>query len=120
RDRGADHHPAATSGAASGKPGSRGLIRSISLALGILAALAAAPAAAGPPYLTDDPEPTDTGHWEIYGPLVQSEGSGSDFSGSLGAEVNYGAAHNIQLTLDLPAAFAHGSGGWRWGAGDLA
>jgi hypothetical protein len=96
------------------------LIRSISVALGILAALAAAPASAGPPYLTDDPEPTDTGHWEIYGPLVQSEGFGSDFSGSLGAEVNYGAAHNIQLTLDLPAAFAHGSGGWRWGAGNLA
>ena len=21
---------------------------------------------AGPPYLTDDPIPTDTGHWEIY------------------------------------------------------
>jgi len=23
-------------------------------------------AAAGPPFITDDPEPTDTGHWEIY------------------------------------------------------
>ena len=27
---------------------------------------AAGPAFAGPPYLTDDPVPTDTGHWEIY------------------------------------------------------
>jgi hypothetical protein len=27
---------------------------------------AAAPALAGPPYLTDDPVPTVTGHWEIY------------------------------------------------------
>ena len=26
----------------------------------------AAPAVAGPPYLTDDPVPTDTSHWEIY------------------------------------------------------
>ena len=25
------------------------------------------PAAAGPPYLTDDPVPTDLGRWEIYG-----------------------------------------------------
>jgi hypothetical protein len=34
---------------------------------GLLAALAfAAPAFAGPPYISDDPEPTDYGHYEIY------------------------------------------------------
>jgi hypothetical protein len=96
------------------------LIRPVSVALGALALLAAAPAVAGPPYLTDDPEPTDTGHWEIYGPLVQSQGRGSDFNGWFGAEVNYGPVRDVQLTLDLPAAFAHASDGWRWGAGDLA
>ena len=29
-------------------------------------------AAYGPPYVTDDPEPTDTGHWEIYNFVMAS------------------------------------------------
>ena len=74
---------------------------------------------AGPPYATDDPEPTDTGHWEIYVPLFEAEGSGEDFEGSLGAEINYGAARDLQITVGLPAAYAHDAGGWHWGAGDL-
>jgi hypothetical protein len=74
---------------------------------------------AGPPFLTDDPEPTETGHWEIYAPLFEAEGRGEDFEGSLGAEINYGAAEDLQLTVGLPAAYGHGAGGWRWAAGDL-
>lgn len=85
-----------------------------------LAALLLASAAyAGPPFLTDDPEPTDIGHWEIYAPLFEAEGSGEDFGGSLGAELNYGAAKNLQITVGLPAAFSHDASGWRWAAGDL-
>jgi hypothetical protein len=76
-------------------------------------------ASAGPPFLTDDPEPTDTGHWEIYGPLVEAEGSGEDFEGAFGAEINYGAAKDVQLTVGLPAAYTHDATGWHWGAGDL-
>ncbi len=41
----------------------------------------AAPAVAGPPYLTDDPVPTDTGHWELYAFTVD-EGHGSAFDGT--------------------------------------
>ncbi|WP_395613116.1 transporter [Allosphingosinicella sp.] len=74
---------------------------------------------AGPPFLTDDPEPTDTGHWEIYAPLFEAEGSGRDFEGSLGAEINYGAAANVQVTIGLPAAYSHDASGWHWGAGDF-
>jgi hypothetical protein len=74
---------------------------------------------AGPPFLTDDPEPTDTGHWEIYAPLGEAEGRGKNFDGALGAEINYGAAPDVQLTVGLPAAFAHDAAGWHWGAGDL-
>lgn len=74
---------------------------------------------AGPPFLTDDPEPTDTGHWEIFAPLFEIEGSGRDNEGSLGVEINYGAAEDVQLTLGLAAAFAHDGTGSRWGAGDL-
>jgi hypothetical protein len=78
-----------------------------------------AAARAGPPFLTDDPEPTDTGHWEIYAPLFEGEGQGEDFEGALAAEINYGAAKDVQVTIGLPAAYAHDSKGWHWGAGDL-
>ena len=86
------------------------------------ATLLAAPMAAwaGPPFMTDDPEPTETGHWEIYGPLVEGEGRGIDFEGSTGVEINYGPAPNIQITVGLPIAFAHDSNGMKWGAGDAA
>lgn len=87
---------------------------------GAIGALACPGAAtAGPPFLTDDPEPTETGHWEIYAPLLESSGRGMDFEGSIGAEINYGAAKNVQVTLGLPIAYAHDETGWRKGAGDL-
>ena len=76
-------------------------------------------ALAGPPFLTDDPEPTETGHWEIYAPLVETEGRGKEFEGSAGVEVNYGAAPDVQLTFALPLAYSHDASGWAAGAGDL-
>lgn len=76
-------------------------------------------ARAGPPFLTDDPEPTDTGHWEIYGPLIEVEGRGADFGGSMGVEINYGPIADLQITVGVPVAFAHDAAGWRRGAGDL-
>jgi hypothetical protein len=87
---------------------------------GILAALMLPVAArAGPPFLTDDPEPTETGHWEIYGPLIEVDGTGGDFAGTTGVEINYGAAPDLQITLGLPVAFSHDAAGSRWGAGDI-
>jgi hypothetical protein len=74
---------------------------------------------AGPPFLTDDPEPTETGHWEIYAPLFEAEGRGADFEGAAGVELNYGAAPDLQLTMGLPVAYTHDARGWRWGAGDI-
>lgn len=76
-------------------------------------------ALAGPPFQTDDPEPTDTGHWEIYAPLIEANGRGGDFSGAAGVELNYGAAPGLQLTIGLPASYEHNADGWRWGAGDI-
>ena len=57
-------------------------------AVALCAAVLAAPATAwaGPPFLTDDPEPTDTGHWEIYAPAVDAAGTGSAYEGSVGVE----------------------------------
>lgn len=86
-----------------------------------LAALFAPSSAwAGPPFLTDDPEPTETGHWEIYGPLIEGEGRGADYQGSVGAEINYGPVKDVQLTVGLPVAYAHDATGMSYGAGDLA
>jgi hypothetical protein len=89
-------------------------------AVGVVAVLLATAAHAGPPFVTDDPVPTDTGHWEIYAPLFKAEGSGNEFQGSFGAEINYGPVKDVQLTLGLPLAYTHDSMGWHSGAGDIA
>lgn len=49
-----------------------------------LALMSAAPVWAGPPYITDDPVPTDTGHWEIYG-FAAGEGRASDLDTDRGS-----------------------------------
>jgi hypothetical protein len=89
------------------------------LAIALATLLTPQVAWAGPPFLTDDPESTDTGHWEIYGPLVEVEGRGEDFEGAFAVEINYGAAKDVQLTIGLPAAFSHDSSRSHLGAGDL-
>jgi hypothetical protein len=71
---------------------------------------ATAPAVAGPPFLTDDPEPTDYRHFEIY-TFNSGMVTGSDTGGESGIDFNYGAAPNLQLTATLPIAFDAASGG---------
>lgn len=90
------------------------------VSLAVLAlTLVPAGAWAGPPFLTDDPEPTETGHWEIYAPAFDAAGKGADFEGSFGAELNYGAARNVQLTVGLPVGYVHDDSGLHTGRGDL-
>jgi hypothetical protein len=59
------------------------------------------PAYAGPPFVTDDPVPTEAGHWEVYGFVagthVQHE---TDAQGGL--DINYGVSKNLQLTVVIP------------------
>ena len=82
-------------------------------------AVVATPAFAGPPYLTDDPVPTDTGHWEIYA-YTSGEGHGSIVDADAGFDINYGAVKDVQLTVTLPLSFTHAPlEGWRSGTGDL-
>jgi hypothetical protein len=72
--------------------------------------LTAGPVLAGPPFTTDDPEPVDLGHWEIYGFTAGTQVRG-DTGGTLaGMEINYGAAPNLQLHLIAPLAFDRTSG----------
>jgi hypothetical protein len=80
---------------------------------------AAAPALAGPPYITDDPVPTDTGHWEIY-VFGDAGGRGSRLDGDLGFDLNYGPVKDVQLTATLPLSVSHAPHeGWRSGSGDV-
>ena len=68
----------------------------------LAAALASAtPARAGPPYVTDDPEPTRTGGWENYA-LVTGVNTGGGTAGQAAMELNYGAAPDLQLSLYAP------------------
>ncbi len=81
-----------------GLPRARWLACLLSLAL-------VQPAFAGPPYLSDDPEPTPYRHFEIY-----AFGSGTrthdGTDGAAGIDFNYGAAPDLQLTATLPIGFA--------------
>ena len=72
--------------------------------------LGVTPAVAGPPYLTDDPEPTDYRHFEIYA-FTNGTATRSDTSGEAGLDINYGGAPNLQLTATIPAAYDALAGG---------
>ena len=72
--------------------------------------LGASPALAGPPYLTDDPEPTDYKHFEIYN-FTNGTATRADTSGEAGIDINYGGAPNLQLTATIPAAYGLPNGG---------
>ena len=74
----------------------------ISAALGF--AVLSRIAAAGPPYVSDDPVPTDYGHYEIY--LFASGSETSDgTSGAFGIDFNYGATPDLQLTATFPVEY---------------
>lgn len=77
----------------------------IALVLGALAR----PALAGPPYISDDPEPTDYTHFEIYS-FNLGTATRSGTSGLSGIDFNYGAAPDLQLTAMLPAGFSSPTG----------
>jgi hypothetical protein len=88
--------------------------------LAVLALAGTATAAsAGPPYLTDDPVPTDAGHWEIYA-FTAGEGRRSTIDDDAGFDLNYGAIEGVQLTATLPLSFSRAPfEGWDGGAGDV-
>lgn len=89
----------------------------LAFAVGLLAAVVAAPAVAGPPYVTDDPVPTDTGHWEIYAYTSGTRVAG-ETAGEGGLDINYGGAKDLQLTVVLPLEYDQTSS-FRGGPGDV-
>jgi len=86
------------------------LIRKLtSIALGLVCTALLA----GPPYLTDDPEPVDLHHWETYlfaaGQTVNGQRSGL----APAFEANYGPFEDAQLQFQIPRAYGDGDDGLR-------
>ena len=79
-----------------------------------------ATAYAGPPFVTDDPEPVDYHHWEFYVASI-SQDVGGDWSGTAPHfEVNYGVVPNVQLHLIVPLAYdVPPTGAAHYGVGDI-
>jgi hypothetical protein len=75
---------------------------------------------AGPPFVTDDPEPVDHEHWEVY--LASQDAHTTEgWSGTAPhVEVNYGALTNLQLHVIVPLSYAvPSSGSHAYGIGDV-
>jgi hypothetical protein len=70
----------------------------------------ARPALAGPPFVSDDPQPTDYKHFEIY-TFSSGTAARDGVRGAGGIDLNYGAAPDLQLTATLPAGFESPSSG---------
>src|SRR5215469_4132725 len=74
---------------------------------------------AGPPFVTDDPEPPPPGGWEINVPFIIEHASGSTEMDAPLFDLNYGLP-NVQLKLEFPVEVVHQDGvGTAAGAGDL-
>ena len=82
------------------------------LALGACCLLTLARVAhAGPPLMTDDPEPVELHHWEIYlGSALSHDATGTSGTAPH-LEVNNGIAPNTQLHIILPYAVQQSPGG---------
>jgi long-subunit fatty acid transport protein len=76
-------------------------------------------AMAGAPYLTDDPDTPDKGHFEINLSLQYSRFQGGSSGAAPAFEVNYGVTDKLQLSAMVPLAFNQADGiGTNAGIGD--
>jgi hypothetical protein len=74
---------------------------------------------AGPPFVTDDPEPPPPGGWEINIPFILERVPGKTEMDAPLFDLNYGLP-NVQLKLEFPVEIVHEDGaGTAAGAGDL-
>lgn len=79
-----------------------------------------APALAGPTCMTDDPEPVELRHWEVYLASQSTFSRGGVTGTAPPLEVNYGAAPGLQLHVIGPlVSAAGGCGPSSYGQGDL-
>lgn len=63
----------------------------------LLMALISPLAFAGPPFITDDPEPVEANHWEVNYAVSKTWRAGGYSAGAPSIDINYGFSPNIQL-----------------------
>ena len=91
----------------------------IASAFASLVAGAGGSASAGPPYISDDPEPTKFQHYEIYAFSGGTE-TRDGMDGAVGIDFNYGATPDLQLTAVFPIAYEKSrDGGTTAGLGNI-
>jgi hypothetical protein len=89
----------------------------ITFAVGSLLAISSAQA--GPPFVTDDPEPLSPGGWEINVPFILERTPGKTEMDAPLFDLNYGLP-SVQLKVEFPIKIVHEDGeGTAAGAGDL-
>ena len=97
--------------------------RGAAFAIGFAAVLTASSSAvyAGPPFLTDDPDPVEAGHWELYLATQWDRIDGQGAEGNLPQfEINYGVLDGVMLHLLVPEGFIAEKGASPvYGPGDL-
>jgi hypothetical protein len=94
--------------------------RRATIACGCVVAILLSPIAAdaGAPFRTDDPEPVELQHYELY-LFSMGKVAGNQTSGFLPAvEFNYGLISEGQFHIETPIAFNKAEGGPRFGYGD--
>jgi hypothetical protein len=77
-----------------------------------------APALAGPPFKTDDPQPVDYLHWEFYIASAQQFMRHETDATCPHIEINYGAISNMQIHLVAPLGYVHTNEGTHYGYSD--
>jgi hypothetical protein len=68
------------------------------------AAIAAAHAQGGPPFITDDPGTPGNHHWEINFGWIGNHNPGQSYYEIPDVDINYGWGDRIQLKYELPLA----------------
>lgn len=76
-------------------------------------------ALAGPPFLTDDPEPVPTHHWEFYTFATGDRTRSTNSVVGPAIELNNGVAANTQIHLIIPETYFSQDGMSAHGLGDL-
>lgn len=77
---------------------------------------------AGPPYITDDPEPVEYQHWEVYFASIFAKQPDVWTSTAPHLEVNYGPIPNVQLHIIAPLSLyvpSQGPSGYGYGVTEL-
>ena len=95
------------------------ICRAALLLLAIALCGASTAAWAGPPYLTDDPEPVPLHHWELYTFVTRDQTRSNASASGPAFEINNGVAPHTQIHLIVPDAYFSSDGASARGLGDV-